>query len=56
MKIEWAPIAVPIERRLQTLAAAAQILFLLSGEIVCSLTVIVLLVSAQYMRYCLKLF
>lgn len=44
MKIEWAPVAVPIDRRLQTLAAAAQILFLLTGELVCFLLIIAILV------------
>lgn len=45
MKIDWAPMNLPLERRLQTLAALFQVFMLLGGQISCLLVILVLLVS-----------
>lgn len=47
MKIEWAPLSVPLHRRLETLSAGSWIFIMLFGEIICLFIYLWCLVSAR---------
>lgn len=47
MKIDWAPVNVPLDRRLQTLAVALELFIILCGQMTCAAIIILLLVSLR---------